>query len=359
MKKTSILITSIALSAMLFGSTAMAAKTQSGHDQQGQLDPGPMENHGKQEKDTKKDKDDATVTSDTYGHGHEGKIEDKDDGTVTSDTYGHGHKGYIGLERAFENVKDKPAGERIAELLATKYGITEMAELLKQMAGDLEQGVDEKDGNNNDTTVTVTLTPEQLKAKKEELKAYAKALHEKIKEQLQALKNGEITLADLADLYASVGSVTDAVYVQKQAIHINLHNLNSYKKLGELYEKQGKTGVKAYVNGEEPEFDVAPVIKDGSSLVPFRAISEALKAEVSWNEDEKSVTVTKDGIVVKLILGSTTAYVNGKEVTLEVPGQLLSGRTVVPVRFISEAFKAQVDWEPVSQSVVINAQTIQ
>ena len=87
--------------------------------------------------------------------------------------------------------------------------------------------------------------------------------------------------------------------------------------------------------------------------MPFRAISEALKAEVLWNDTENSVTVTKEGIVVKLVIDSITAYVDGVKVTLEVPAEIRNGRTVVPIRFISEVLKTTVKYEPESKSIVI------
>lgn len=231
--------------------------------------------------------DDDSVTSDTY--------------TVTSDTY-HGHNGYRGLLNAIENVKDKPAGAVIAELLLSKYG--------------------------------THLTAEQ-------------------KAKLEAIVDKDAALTAVADLLDQQGSVTDAVYVEKQAVLANVKNLGSYNKLGKLLEKMGKTGVKLYVNGTEPNFEVAPFIKEGNTLVPFRAIAEALKAEVSWNGDERSVTVTRGDITVKLFIGSTTAYVNGKAVQLEVAGEIKDGSTIVPVRFISEALKAVVNWDGETSSVVI------
>ncbi|MGO4269121.1 copper amine oxidase N-terminal domain-containing protein, partial [Paenibacillus sp. TAF58] len=88
--------------------------------------------------------------------------------------------------------------------------------------------------------------------------------------------------------------------------------------------------------------------------VPFRAIAESLKATVTWNPEENSVTVVKDAVTVKLIIGDRTAYVNGQAVDLEVAGEVYQGSTMVPARFISEALKADVQWEPESQSVVIN-----
>ncbi|WP_373229813.1 copper amine oxidase N-terminal domain-containing protein [Cohnella sp.] len=230
------------------------------------------------------------------------EVEDDTDASVTSATYGKGHKGYKGLLNAINNVKDKPAGAVIAELLLTKY----------------------------DTQLTA------------EMKA-----------ELEAIVEKDAALSAVADMLAESGSVTDAVYVQKEAVLANVKNLESYKKLGKLYEKTGKKGIKLYVNGEEPDFETAPFVRSGKTLVPFRAISEALNADVSWNKEERSVSVTRDGITVKLFIDSKTAYVDGKPITLDVPAAIVKGSTVVPVRFVSEALKAAVKWEPESESVVI------
>lgn len=233
------------------------------------------------------------------------KDKDKDKETVTSvtyATYGKGHNGYKGLLHAIDNVKDKPAGAVIAELLLTRYG--------------------------------TELTPE-MKAK------------------LEAIKEKDAALSALADMLKEQGNVTDAVYVQKEVILVNVKNLNAYKKLGKLYEQAGKKGIKLYVNGEESTSEVAPVLTAGSTLVPFKAIAEALQAEVVWNGQERSVTMTKDGITVKLFIDKKIAYVNGQPVTLQAPPAIVKGNTVVPARFVSEALKATVKWEPESQSVVV------
>lgn len=228
------------------------------------------------------------------------EVEADTDLTVTSATYGN--NGYKGLLNAINNVKDKPAGAVLANLLLTQY----------------------------DTQLTA------------EMKA-----------ELEAIIEMDVALSTVAEFLDENGSVTDAVYVQKEAIRANVKNIDSYKKLGKMYEKMGKKGLKLYVNGEEPSFDTAPFIRDGSTLVPFRAISEALKATVSWNQDERSVTVTRDGITVKLYIDSKTAYIDGVALTLDVPAAIVNGSTVVPVRFVSEALEAAVKWESETQSVVI------
>ncbi|MNW62419.1 hypothetical protein D3C74_405470 [compost metagenome] len=143
------------------------------------------------------------------------------------------------------------------------------------------------------------------------------------------------------------------MYVQKEAILANVKNLNSYKRLGKLYAQTGKKGIKLYVNGEESTSGAAPLLTGGSTLVPFKAIAEALQAEVVWNAQERSVTMTREGTTVKLFIDKKTAYVNGQEIILQVTPAIVKGNTVVPARFVSEALKATVKWEPVSQSVVI------
>jgi hypothetical protein len=174
-----------------------------------------------------------------------------------------------------------------------------------------------------------------------------------MKAKLEAIIEKDAALSELADILDQKGSVTEAVYVGKEAILANIKNMDSYKKLGKFYEKLGKTGVKLYVNGTEPTFEVAPMISNGSTLVPFRAISESLQAKVTWNEEERSVTVVRNTVTVKLLIDSKIAYVNGVEKTLEVPATIVEGSTVVPARFISEALNAIVNWDAESKSVVI------
>jgi len=85
----------------------------------------------------------------------------------------------------------------------------------------------------------------------------------------------------------------------------------------------------------------------------MNAGSASLKADVQYDSASKTVTVTRDAIVVKLTLGSKTALVNGKEVALDVPAETKNGRVFVPMRFLSEALKAEVTYEKESGSVVV------
>lgn len=99
------------------------------------------------------------------------------------------------------------------------------------------------------------------------------------------------------------------------------------------------------VKGKKVNFDVPPVIKDGRTLIPVRAVMNSLNAKVEWDPATQTVTITKGDIVIKMILGESKVFVNGKEVTLDVPAMLVSDRTVVPLRFISEALGEKVNYD--------------
>ena len=111
--------------------------------------------------------------------------------------------------------------------------------------------------------------------------------------------------------------------------------------------------ISVIVNGKQIEMDQKPVLINDRTLVPMRAIFEALGAKVEWDNDTQTATGTLGEKVVKLQIENTAASVDGKEVTLDVPAKLISDRTMVPVRFISESLGAKVDWEDATQTVKV------
>lgn len=100
-------------------------------------------------------------------------------------------------------------------------------------------------------------------------------------------------------------------------------------------------------------FDVEPVIVNGRTLVPFRAIAEALNIEVGWDGDKKIVNAVHNGTYVTLQIGNKAAYVNDAVVTLDVPPVIKDGRTLIPLRFFSESYACDVMWDPASNTVRI------
>lgn len=106
---------------------------------------------------------------------------------------------------------------------------------------------------------------------------------------------------------------------------------------------------------KEISFDQPPVIDSGRTLVPLRAIFEAFGASVLWNEPTKTVTASKGDIKIILQIGNTKASVNEYPVELDVPAKILNGRTLVPVRFISESLGTNVNWDGSTRTVKIRS----
>ncbi len=110
----------------------------------------------------------------------------------------------------------------------------------------------------------------------------------------------------------------------------------------------------ANVFGKNVKNDVAPIITpEGRTMLPIRFITEALDGNVAWNEATQTVTITKDGVNVQIIIGADYAYINGEKVKLDSPAFIANGRTYLPVRFVSEALGATVNWDAKTQQVVI------
>ena len=107
------------------------------------------------------------------------------------------------------------------------------------------------------------------------------------------------------------------------------------------------------VNGSDVVFDQPPVIENDRTLVPMRAIFEALGAEVEWDGEARKVTSTKGDIKISLAIDSTEMSVGERNVTLDVPAKIINDRTMVPVRAISEAMECKVDWDGGERKVII------
>ncbi|KRF03381.1 hypothetical protein ASG89_23360 [Paenibacillus sp. Soil766] len=113
--------------------------------------------------------------------------------------------------------------------------------------------------------------------------------------------------------------------------------------------------MKVKFNGNLMNFEneQLPIFKNGVTLIPLRVIFEALGAEIEWNQDSYSVTATKDNTTIKLSVGDTNAIVNGAVVKLELPSEIINNKTMIPLRFVSEALGAKVDWINYSRTVLI------
>jgi len=115
-----------------------------------------------------------------------------------------------------------------------------------------------------------------------------------------------------------------------------------YKKLIVEVQIGNKT---VYLNGvPQAPLSTPPYLKDGKMMVPLRIITEVLGGKAEWNADTKEVKITFDDKVVSMVIGSTVAIVNGQAINLEAPPEIKEGTTFVPLRFISDVFGFEIEW---------------
>lgn len=119
-------------------------------------------------------------------------------------------------------------------------------------------------------------------------------------------------------------------------------------------EQRGAQGdISVLVDGLPVNFDVRPIIKEGRTLVPFRAIAEALNVVVNWDNNTQTVGATDGVISTVLQIGNETARCNGVSILLEVPPVIENGRTLIPLRFFGEAYNCEVTWDGPNNTVKI------
>lgn len=118
-------------------------------------------------------------------------------------------------------------------------------------------------------------------------------------------------------------------------------------------------GTSYTVNGKTFAMDVAPVIKDGRTLLPLRFAAEAAGVDadqIIWDPVRKTVTLFRGDRVVQVTIGSTTMLINGAAITMDVTPEIMDGRTMLPIRWVAMALRAQVDWNAEDKTVTVKAQ---
>ncbi|QKS70329.1 copper amine oxidase N-terminal domain-containing protein [Paenalkalicoccus suaedae] len=108
-----------------------------------------------------------------------------------------------------------------------------------------------------------------------------------------------------------------------------------------------------YINGALLKVDQKAVIKDSTTLVPMRAIFEALGATVQWDDQTKKIVGTKGTQKITLTVGNKVAYTSAGAIQLSQPAQIVNKRTLVPLRFIAETLGANVQWDKDTRTVKI------
>ena len=127
---------------------------------------------------------------------------------------------------------------------------------------------------------------------------------------------------------------------------------------GTALAAESEAGIYVQLNGEFIVFDDAvPEITNDRTFLPFRAVLEAIGAEVGYDAETSTVSAKRDGVDMSMVLGQNTAAVTQdgqtRTVEMDVAAYVKNGRTYVPVRFVAEAFGCNVGWDANSRTVII------
>ena len=149
--------------------------------------------------------------------------------------------------------------------------------------------------------------------------------------------------------------------VEKIVNSFNQSSCTIYGVPGSYAESYAKQAGLNFVNGVQVViddwgivFDQPALIKDDRTMVPMRKIFEKLGASVDWDENTQTVTAKKGSKSISLTIGSDTLTINGSATKLDVSPFIENGRTLVPVRAVSESLGASVNWDGNTQTVTIN-----
>lgn len=111
------------------------------------------------------------------------------------------------------------------------------------------------------------------------------------------------------------------------------------------------------VNGQQREIDpgrgTVPVMESDRTLLPIRAVVEAMGGALAWDEETQTAVVAKGDSIILLKIGSNVAFVNETAHTLDVAPVIINDRTLLPIRFIAESFTYEVNWAGDTQTITL------
>jgi len=145
---------------------------------------------------------------------------------------------------------------------------------------------------------------------------------------------------------------------QECIYRVKLGDSQSYMQYDYVYKwVEGEVPVneeiRVFINHELLLSDVATLVKSNRTLLPLRAILEALGVDVQWYGPTQTITATKGDKIMKLQIGSYEADLNGVIETLDVSPMIIYNRTMIPVRYLAESFNFDVDWDGIERIVTI------
>ncbi|MCF8019539.1 MAG: hypothetical protein K9L62_09020 [Vallitaleaceae bacterium] len=255
------------------------------------------------------------------------------------------------------------------------------SELEEEVTEDVDEDVDDEDeedrsngkGKSKEMKNAWKLQKQLLEEEKDQLEE----LKDNLEEQLDDLEAQLETAEEAGDtaLIESLRAELEALKVEKDTYKMEMKNKlglmkqiarskyteeelsqlqEVYKSFNSLKNMRTIPVENVFFKNRDVKFDTPPVIKEGRTLIPVRAITEAMGATVTWNSEEKLVTIIKDGKTIVFDLLNNITYVNDVEATIDVPAGVMNNRTMVPLRFIAENLGLTVAWDEDAQTIEVD-----
>lgn len=143
------------------------------------------------------------------------------------------------------------------------------------------------------------------------------------------------------------------VYIAKLKVEPRYDDYQKPEPLAPTTSTPSTSDIVVEVDGVPLVLDFAPIMVNSRVLVPYRAIAEALGAEVEWDESTRTVSLISEATTVRLTIGSDQALVNDEPIAIGEPALIVQGRTRVPLRFISTSLGAEINWDGATRTAKI------
>jgi hypothetical protein len=112
-----------------------------------------------------------------------------------------------------------------------------------------------------------------------------------------------------------------------------------------------------YVDGKPVILEAAPIILNSRTLLPIRAVVEAVGGTITWEALARKVTIVRNNKTLELWIGRNVAELNSQSISIDTDSRvvpiIMSGRTLLPLRFVAETLALDVQWNPTTQKITI------
>lgn len=132
-----------------------------------------------------------------------------------------------------------------------------------------------------------------------------------------------------------------------------LYNIGGYSNKIVLYIDNPMMTVDDKQQEIDPGKGTSPIVVNGWTMVPIRAIIEAMGGTVKWTASEERIDIALKSKQLQLWVGKTAANLNGEQLKLDVPPLVSNGRTMVPLRFVSENLGCKVEWDKTTKKITL------